>query len=74
MRARTAVIIPAAGSGTRMKVYLPKQFLELAGKPLLVYSVSAFAQCDFIDQVVVAVNEDRLDFTRQIIAQHVTRS
>lgn len=57
-----------------MKVYLPKQFLELAGKPLLVYSVSAFAQCDFIDQVVVAVSEDRLDFTRQIIAQHVTRS
>ncbi len=57
-----------------MKVDIPKQFLELGGKPLLVYSVSAFAQCDFIDQVVVAVSEDRLDLTRQIIAQHVTRS
>lgn len=54
-----------------MKVDIPKQFLELGGKPLLVYSVSAFAQCDFIDQVVVAVSEERLDFTRQIVAQHV---
>ncbi|MGI9536345.1 MAG: 2-C-methyl-D-erythritol 4-phosphate cytidylyltransferase [Desulfocapsaceae bacterium] len=71
MRARAAAIIPAAGSGTRMKAEIPKQFLELGGKPLLVYSVSAFAQCDFIDQVVIAVSEDSLDLTRRIVAQHV---
>ena len=52
------MIIPAAGSGTRMNSTVPKQFLHLAGKPLLVYSVETFAQCDFVSQVVVAVSEE----------------
>lgn len=74
MRVRAAAIIPAAGSGIRMQADVPKQFLELGGKPLLVYSISAFAQCEFIDQVVVVVSEGWIDFTRRIVAQDVAES
>ena len=58
MKATTGVVIPAAGSGTRMGSTVPKQFLHLAGKPLLIHSVDTFAKCDFVSQVIVAVSED----------------
>ncbi|NVJ47031.1 MAG: 2-C-methyl-D-erythritol 4-phosphate cytidylyltransferase, partial [Cytophagia bacterium] len=35
-------IIVAGGSGTRMKSDLPKQFIELLGKPILMHSIEAF--------------------------------
>ena len=38
----TYVIIVAGGSGERMGTLIPKQFLELGGKPLLHYSITAF--------------------------------
>jgi len=38
----TYVIIVAGGSGERMGTLVPKQFLELVGKPLLHYSITAF--------------------------------
>jgi 2-C-methyl-D-erythritol 4-phosphate cytidylyltransferase len=37
-------IIVAGGSGTRMQSALPKQFLELNGKPVLMYTLEAFLQ------------------------------
>ncbi len=74
MGARAAVIIPAAGSSRRMLTDIPKQFLDLAGKPLLVHTVSAFAQCSFIDRIVVAVSEDRLDSTSQMFNRYLSES
>ena len=69
MRAHAGVVIPAAGSGTRMGATVPKQFLHLAGKPLLVHSVEAFLQCDFVTQVVVAVSENWWANTTQLLAE-----
>lgn len=70
MNQRTAVIIPAAGSGSRMQTDTPKQFLNLAGKPLLVHSISTFANCPFIEKVVVPVSEDMLATTRRVLARY----
>jgi len=59
------VIIPAAGSGTRFGGEIPKQFLPLAGKPLLLHSVERFFLDERVDQVVVAVAEALLANTKQ---------
>ncbi len=68
MSAKAAVIIPAAGSGSRMNTDIPKQFLELAGKPLLVHTVSAFARCSFIDKIIVVVDGNRIGSTKLMLA------
>lgn len=48
-------IIAAGGSGQRMGAAVPKQFLELKGKPVLWYSVKAFVDAfDDISIIVVA--------------------
>jgi 2-C-methyl-D-erythritol 4-phosphate cytidylyltransferase len=51
---RKFAIIVAGGSGSRMNVSIPKQFLLLQGKPLLMYSIEAFNQaCPGISLLVV---------------------
>jgi 2-C-methyl-D-erythritol 4-phosphate cytidylyltransferase len=59
------VIIPAAGSGSRFGGEIPKQFLPLAGKPLLLHSVERFFLDERVDQVIVAVAEALLANTKQ---------
>ncbi len=52
-------VIVAAGRGLRMNAAVPKQFLPMAGKPVLAHTISAFGACRDIDRiVVVAARED----------------
>ncbi len=55
------VIIPAAGFGTRMESDLPKQFLELAGEPILVRTLRVFLEHPLIRTVVVALPAEHLE-------------
>jgi 2-C-methyl-D-erythritol 4-phosphate cytidylyltransferase len=48
-------IIAAAGQGTRMAGTRPKQFLELAGTPILFHTLSAFERCDAIQEIIVVI-------------------
>jgi 2-C-methyl-D-erythritol 4-phosphate cytidylyltransferase len=48
-------IIAAAGQGTRMAGELPKQFIELAGVPILFHTLRAFEQCDLIQEIIVVL-------------------
>lgn len=50
-------VIPAAGNGSRMQTEVPKQFLTIAGKTLLEYSIQAVCRDSRIKQVFVAVSE-----------------
>jgi 2-C-methyl-D-erythritol 4-phosphate cytidylyltransferase len=54
-------LIPAAGSGSRLGAALPKQYLEIAGRPLLHHAMRALAQHPRIEQVfvVLAQGDDR---------------
>ncbi|HHD74421.1 MAG TPA: hypothetical protein ENL00_01160, partial [Nitratifractor sp.] len=40
---KAGVILPAAGSGARMESITPKQFLQLAGEPILIHTIKVFA-------------------------------
>lgn len=48
-------IIAAAGQGTRMAGKRPKQFLELAGTPILFHTLNAFERCDVIQEIIVVI-------------------
>ncbi len=50
----TAAAIPAAGRGTRFGSDIPKQFLEIGEKPVLIRSVGAFPAIDAITLCIVA--------------------
>ena len=60
------VIIVAAGVGKRMKSEVPKQFLSLKGKPILAHTLSCFQRAAVIDQIVLVVNRNWQEESRQI--------
>lgn len=49
------VIIVAGGSGLRMQTDTPKQFIELCGKPVLMHTISAFADVCECDSTIVVL-------------------
>ena len=60
----TAIIV-AAGSGRRFNAERPKQFFELAGKPVIVHTLLAFENCASIDEIVLVLAENEInDFRR----------
>jgi len=55
---RIAAIIPAAGLGTRMGTDVPKQFLELDGMPLVIFTLRRLAACAEITDFFIATRTD----------------
>jgi 2-C-methyl-D-erythritol 4-phosphate cytidylyltransferase len=50
----TAIIV-AGGSGTRFGAGKPKQFVEILGKPLILYTLERFENCSSIDEIVLVL-------------------
>ena len=55
---RAKAIIVAGGTGSRMKTPVAKQFMELAGKPLLAHTLSRFVECHLVGEIVVVLPRD----------------
>lgn len=49
------VIIAAGGTGTRIGTDIPKQFLPLGGKPLLMHTIEAFANQEPEIKIIIAL-------------------
>jgi 2-C-methyl-D-erythritol 4-phosphate cytidylyltransferase len=56
------VIIPAAGSGTRMGVNAPKQYLTLDGQALIQHVISVFGQANKIQSIHIVLSEQDKDW------------
>jgi 2-C-methyl-D-erythritol 4-phosphate cytidylyltransferase len=66
---KIGAVIPAAGQGKRMKTRINKQYLQLAGRPLLAHTIDIFTNDAIIDQIVVVVGKDEIEYCRQEIIQ-----
>lgn len=68
-------VIFAGGVGQRMNTRaLPKQFLEVHGKPVLVYTLEQFQNHPMIDKIIVVCLTDWIDYCRQLVVKfHMTK-
>lgn len=60
----TAAILIAAGTGQRMHLDTPKQFLRIRGKPILLHTLERFQRHPEIDAICVVTLADRIDEVR----------
>jgi 2-C-methyl-D-erythritol 4-phosphate cytidylyltransferase len=65
---KAAVIIPAAGLGTRMGKSSRKQFLDLDGVPVLIHTLRKFLRCDSVSEVVIALRAEDMEWARTLLA------
>lgn len=64
-------VIFAGGVGRRMKSEsIPKQFLEILGKPVLVHTIEHFEKHEDIDAICIVMVEDWMEYTRKIIFEY----
>lgn len=61
---RHSVIIVAGGSGHRMNSSIPKQYLELNGKPVLAHALLLFEH-SFIDEIILVVRKGDEDYCQK---------
>ncbi len=63
----TFAILPAAGIGTRMAANKPKQFLLLAGEPVLIHTLRTFLAIPRISELILAVQPAEIDHVRALL-------
>ncbi len=61
-------VIPAAGIGKRMQADAPKQYLPVAGKPILQWTLEALLGWGFLERVIVALHSDDTYFEKLQLA------
>lgn len=67
VKSKVSAIIVAAGKGLRMNMDGSKQFIEIAGKPVLARTVQAFENCEAVDEIVIVVNREDIVYCKHNI-------
>ena len=65
----TTAIILAGGTGTRIGASVPKQFIEIQGKPILAYTLEVFESSPSIDAIEIVSHRDWVEEVKGIAAR-----
>lgn len=60
-------IILSAGTGSRMGSSVPKQYLPLLDRPVIYYSLKAFENSPYIDEILLVAGADDLSYVKEEI-------
>lgn len=60
-------IIPAAGSSKRIDGKMPKQYISLAGLPILVHTLLGFQRSELVDEIILVVGKDDVGWVKENI-------
>lgn len=64
-------LILAGGVGQRMRrTGMPKQFLEVFSKPIIIYTLQKFEYCEDIDSVVVACHSSYIEYMEMLLQRY----
>lgn len=63
----TAAIILSGGTGSRMGSDIPKQYLEVCGKPIIAYCIDTFAKSSSVDKIVIVCADEYKDLISRLV-------
>lgn len=63
-------IVFAGGSGVRMGAGIPKQFIEIEGQPVLIYTLKQFQYHRRIDKIYLSVKEDYIPYAQALVDEY----
>lgn len=59
-------VIPSGGVGSRFNSPIPKQYVEVLGKPLIAYTLEVFQKSDLVDQIIIPAEKSYFKFLEEI--------
>lgn len=66
---RCTAVVLAAGSGSRMRSDVPKQFMELGGRPLIWYALDVVERSAIIDDCILVTGADDISYMQREIVE-----
>jgi 2-C-methyl-D-erythritol 4-phosphate cytidylyltransferase len=63
-------LIVAGGSGSRMKGDIPKQFIELNGRPILMHTIDVFRNFDSKFEIILVLPKDQNEYWKELCKMH----
>ena len=70
MQNQEYIIIVAGGTGKRIKSNIPKQFIEVNGKPLIVYTIERFLAYNSAIKICIVVHQDYLQHMNDLLKKY----
>ncbi len=65
-------VILAGGSGTRMKsIDVPKQYFEIKGIPIIIYTIKKFIDVDCFDYIYIAIDNNYKNYMNSILERFI---
>jgi 2-C-methyl-D-erythritol 4-phosphate cytidylyltransferase len=65
------VIIVAGGNGARMNTPVPKQFLKLDGKPILMHTISKFIETDPNIEIIIVIPAEQVSLWESLCQEYM---
>lgn len=69
MKEKITAVILMAGVGKRMNSNVPKQYIEVDGKPIIYYTIKAF-EASKVDDIVLVTGKDDVEYCKDNIVHH----
>jgi len=63
-------IIVAGGSGTRMNTPVPKQFMNLGGRPVLMHTISRFAEAGLEMEIILVLHQTQIEYWNKLCVEY----
>lgn len=70
MTSNNHILIVAGGSGSRIKQSIPKQFIEINNKPLIIYTIEKFLAFDPAINIYISVHSDYAKHMNELAAKY----
>jgi 2-C-methyl-D-erythritol 4-phosphate cytidylyltransferase len=67
---KTYSIIPAGGTGSRSGLKIPKQYVKVKGKELIIYTLEVFQRNKLIDGIIISVASNYIEYLQKLIKKY----
>lgn len=67
---KVSVIITAGGKGERFGGEIPKQFIELNGKPIIIHTIEAFTNIEEVESIIIPAHSEWFTYTKELISKY----
>ncbi|MBE6037655.1 MAG: 2-C-methyl-D-erythritol 4-phosphate cytidylyltransferase [Anaerofustis stercorihominis] len=67
-------VIVAGGTGSRMGKDMPKQFLEIGSRPIIIHTLVKFLQCEVFDKVYIGIHPDWQNYMQELVDKYIDKN